>query len=236
MNDFRKRNFLDRLNDAIDGMVSVFKEQRNMKLHLLMAIIIFGLGVFVGMKKMELIGVIFALGMIIFAEMINSCLEMILDFIHPKYNPDISKIKKALAGSVLFIGLGGFLILYLLFTSYIPYSIENGFRKLRGASWHLSFFSLLLIIVVVILTKAFFKRGKPLRGGLPSGHSALAFSIWMSVSMITSNLLVSILVLFLAIMISASRLRGGIHNLWEVILGAVVGITITLTIFQIFSL
>ncbi|RKY36366.1 MAG: hypothetical protein DRP73_03445 [Candidatus Omnitrophota bacterium] len=235
MNDFRNRNFLDRLNDAIEGMICVFKEQSNMKLHLLAAIVIFGVGVFVGMKKMELAIVVLTMGLIIFAEMVNSCLEMILDFIRPEYDLHINKIKKALAGSVLFIGAGGFLILYILFSTYIPYSIENGFQKLRGADWHLSFFSLLFVIGIVILTKALFKKGKPLKGGLPSGHSAIAFSIWMIITLITSNLLASTLVLLLAIMISGSRLRSGIHDIWEVILGGVIGALMTLTIFQLFS-
>jgi diacylglycerol kinase (ATP) len=236
MNNFKNRSFLDRLNDAIEGMISIFKDQRNMKLHLLGAIIIFGLGVFVGMGKMELVAVTFALGLIIFAEMVNSCLEMILDFIHPEYHVAINKIKKALAGSVLFIGLSVFLILYMLFSNYIPYSIENGFQRLRGADWHLSFFSLLFVIAIVILTKAFFKKGRPLQGGLPSGHAAVAFSIWVIVSFITSDLLVSTLVLFLAIIISAGRLRTGIHNIWEVILGGAVGVLITMIIFQLFGL
>jgi diacylglycerol kinase (ATP) len=107
---------------------------------------------------------------------------------------------------------------------------------LRGADWHLSFFSLLFVIAIVILTKAFFKKGRPLQGGLPSGHAAVAFSIWVIVSFITSDLLVSTLVLFLAIIISAGRLRTGIHNIWEVILGGAVGVLITMIIFQLFGL
>ena len=42
--------------------------------------------------------------------------------------------------------------------------------------------ALVLVVVVVIATKAWTGRGTPLRGGLPSGHAALAFAGWMAVT------------------------------------------------------
>jgi diacylglycerol kinase (ATP) len=131
------------------------------------------------------------------------------------------------------MGLLSFVIAYLLLAPKLEAPIQNGFERLKGADWYISFFTLLFVIAAVIVIKTIFHRGKPLRGGLPSGHAALAFSIWMMITLLKSDPLLSILVFLLALMISASRLKEGIHNLLEVFLGAILGVLITILIFQL---
>ena len=104
----KERSFIDRLNDAIEGLITIFKEQKNMKLHLLVAILVLGTAVFVGLERLEIIVLILAMGLILFAEMINSYLEKIIDFVHPDYHPMLKVIKNALAGTVLFTGIIAF--------------------------------------------------------------------------------------------------------------------------------
>jgi diacylglycerol kinase (ATP) len=70
---------------------------------------------------------------------------------------------------------------------------------------------------------------------MPSGHSAVSFSIWVAVTLLTESFISSLLVLIMAILIAQSRVSTGIHRPREVVLGALLGITITFLLFQVFS-
>jgi diacylglycerol kinase (ATP) len=230
-----KRKFIESLNDAIDGLIKIFREQKNMRFHFLVVIFLLLLGLFLGMSKIELIILFIATGVILLMETINSCIEDVLDFLHPEYNPKIKVIKDMWAGAVLFSGILAGIVCYLLFSSYLVIPVENGIQRLKETYWYFTFFTLLLVISIVIIIKAFFHKGRPLRGGLPSGHSAVAFSIWTMVLFLQPNIVIATLVLILAILIAVSRIRQDIHSVSEVFLGALIGILITLLIFQILS-
>jgi diacylglycerol kinase (ATP) len=67
---------------------------------------------------------------------------------------------------------------------------------------------------------------------MPSGHTAIAFSVVTAVAFISENTLIITLCLLLAILVAQSRIESGFHDLFQVIMGAVLGICITLLIFQ----
>ncbi|MDH7500774.1 MAG: phosphatase PAP2 family protein, partial [candidate division NC10 bacterium] len=100
---------------------------------------------------------------------------------------------------------------------------------------HLAFVSLALVLLVVIVLKARFGQGTPLRGGMPSGHAALAFALSTILAFITESPLVMVLAFFLALLVSQSRLIHGIHSRLEVLWGALLGILIVIAIFGIFG-
>jgi len=86
------------------------------------------------------------------------------------------------------------------------------------------------------LSKILLHSGTPLRGGMPSGHSAVAFSIWAIISIIYPSSLVVVLVFILAFLVARSRIRDRVHSILEVFTGALLGLVITLLIFQILKL
>jgi diacylglycerol kinase (ATP) len=96
--------------------------------------------------------------------------------------------------------------------------------------------SLLIVVIVVVILKAIAGRGTPLQGGIPSGHAAVAFSIVTIVSINTMDPLCSILTLVMAVMISNSRVLLRLHTLREVVLGAILGSTLTLAMLLLFKL
>jgi diacylglycerol kinase (ATP) len=95
--------------------------------------------------------------------------------------------------------------------------------------------ALLVVLILVVIAKSFFGRGEPLRGGLPSGHAAVAFSMWVSVTLISESFMPSLLVLVMAVLIAQSRVYVGIHRPIEVVLGALLGVTVTFLLFKVFS-
>jgi len=91
----------------------------------------------------------------------------------------------------------------------------------------------------VIATKALTNRGTPLKGGLPSGHAAIAFSGWMAATYVLGDsrhrFLVSTIMLIMALLVAQTRVESGVHSAVEVTYGALVGALATLVIFQVFS-
>src|SRR5262249_32230322 len=73
--------------------------------------------------------------------------------------------------------------------------------RIRDAPARITLIALVLVILLVIATKAFTGRGTPLRGGLPSGHAAIAFAGWMAVTYIVGDhnrFLISTILLIMA--------------------------------------
>jgi diacylglycerol kinase (ATP) len=110
-------------------------------------------------------------------------------------------------------------------------------NRLGDAPINVTLIALVLTLIVVIAVKAATGRGTPLRGGLPSGHAALAFGGWTAITFITieHRIVVSFVALIMALLVSQSRVEAGIHTPFEVILGAVLGTLVSLLLFQAFQ-
>ena len=96
-----------------------------------------------------------------------------------------------------------------------------------------------VVIMLVIAIKALARHGTPLRGGLPSGHAAVAFGGWAAVTLHHADyrnaVLVSTLVFMMALLVAQTRVEAGVHTTLEVLLGGVLGAVVTAAVFQAFS-
>ena len=123
---------------------------------------------------------------------------------------------------------------YALFARKVPFSIDVEMARIRQSPWHITFLAVILTFGLSIIGKLIFHRGTPLRGGMPSGHSAVAFSIWTVIAFMTNNSIVIALAFVMAFLIARHRVKDAVHTLWEVIAGAILGVLVTTLIFQIF--
>jgi diacylglycerol kinase (ATP) len=98
-----------------------------------------------------------------------------------------------------------------------------------------AFVALSVVVIIVVIIKAFLGRGEPLRGGMPSGHAAVSFSIWVAALYLTQSLTIGILTFLLALMVSWSRWSSGIHRPLEVVAGAALGAGLTMVFFLVFG-
>ena len=77
-----------------------------------------------------------------------------------------------------------------------------------------------------------------MRGGLPSGHAAIAFAGWMAATLVLHNsghqFLISTLTFIMALLVAQTRVEAGVHSALEVTIGGVLGALVTLTFFQLF--
>jgi diacylglycerol kinase (ATP) len=91
---------------------------------------------------------------------------------------------------------------------------------------------------VVISVKAWTGSGTPLRGGLPSGHAALAFAAWIAATYAAGQqhrFLVSSIAFVMALLVAQTRIESGVHSSLEVLLGGLIGALTTLALFQLAS-
>jgi diacylglycerol kinase (ATP) len=204
-----------------------------MRLHFLIGLFSVLLGVILNFTYIELMVLCLTIAFVLFAEMFNTAIEYTVDLVSQEYHPLARIVKDIGAGAVLLSAVTATVVGYILFASRAGIRIEDNIVKIKQSSWHITFIILILILVIVVLSKLFLQRGTPLRGGMPSGHAAIAFSIWTIISLIYPDSLVIFLVFILAGLVARSRVKAQIHSIMEVFMGALVGVIVTLFIFQI---
>jgi len=229
----KNSSFVESLNRAIEGFLHTLRSQRNMRIHFFIAMLIILLGIILNFNYLELAILISIITLVLFAEMINTIVEYMLDLYKQEPDSLVKLIKDISAGSVLLVSIFAMSIGYFLFINKIHIPLDSVFNLIKNSDWHISLFILISLISVVIVVKYVLKQGSPLRGGFPSGHTAFAFSIWTLTFLLQRNKVVTILVLALAILIARSRWRMGVHSLYEIIMGALLGIFFTILIYQL---
>jgi diacylglycerol kinase (ATP) len=235
----RAPSILESFNFAFEGIIHVLRTQRNMRIHFAIAAAVLIAALWVGVNRVELIALLLAISFVLIAEMINSALEAGIDVATTSFDPLAKLAKDISAGAVLIATVNAVAVGYLVFSEQIVNRSSRLIERLRDAPAELTLIALVLTILVVIATKAYTGRGTPLRGGLPSGHAAIAFGGWMAVTNILGDsrhwFLVSSLTLLMALLVAQTRVESGIHSLLEVAYGGVLGSLAVLVIFQVFG-
>ncbi|MFA6078903.1 MAG: diacylglycerol kinase [Candidatus Omnitrophota bacterium] len=229
-----ERKFVESLNAAVEGFIYVMKTERNMRAHFLVALFIIILGIYLNLATSDLLILCITITLVLSTEMVNTAVELTVDMIKSEFHPIARIIKDVAAGAVLLTAINAAIVGYMLFSKKMPFGIEDAVIRLRQSPWHLTFISLILVLGLTILGKIAFHRGTPLRGGMPSGHAAIAFSIWTIVVFMTNNFVVITLVFLMAFLIARHRVKDYIHTVAEVVAGAILGILATTLVFQLF--
>ncbi len=223
-------------NLAIEGIIYSVKTQRHMRYHLFAAVAVLILSLFLNISRIEFILLCMAIVVVLVSEMLNTAIEVTIDMISETYHPRAKIAKDIAAGVVLVASVGALALAYLILYPALKRSFARGiWRVAKAPNDVVAFVALAVVVIVVIIIKAFLGKGEPLRGGMPSGHAAVSFSIWAAALFLTYSAPVAVLTFILAAMVSWSRWSSGIHRAGEVIGGAVLGAGITALLFLIFS-
>jgi diacylglycerol kinase (ATP) len=235
----RPPSLLESFNVAFDGVIHVLRTQRNMRLHFLVAagVLVAALSFDVG--RMELIALLLAIAFVLIAEMVNTAIEAAVDVASTSFDPMAKLAKDIAAGAVLIAAINAVAVGYLVFSGAVAERSSRFLDRLSNAPAELTLIALVLTIIVVLGTKALTGRGTPLRGGLPSGHAAVAFAGWMAVTLVLDDsghrFLISSLTFIMALLVAQTRVESGIHSAVEVLYGGLLGALVTLGVFQVFS-
>lgn len=225
--------FVESFNAAIEGVIHVLRTQRNMRIHLLAAILIILLGIYLNFTGVELLVLCITITVVLAAEMLNTTVELMVDMLKSEYHPMARIIKDIAAGAVLLTSINAAIVGYVLFTRKIPFGLEEGIIRVRRSPWHLTFITLIIVIGLAVFGKILSHKGTPLRGGMPSGHAAVAFSMWTAIAFLTVNNIIVALSFVMAFLIARHRMKEGVHSIWEIIAGSVLGMLTTILIFQL---
>ena len=231
------RNFnrwFDAANNAMEGILQAAKTQRHIKFHLLAAFSVLLCCFIIGLDKYEFAIIALITIVVIVAEMFNSALEAVVDLTTQEFKILARTAKDIAAGAVLISAIGALVIGYLILGPHL-FKIWLGFYQVpRHGAGNIAMLAIIMIMLIVILIKAYFGASHPLRGGFPSGHSAAAFSLWISFIHVTASPWFIGLGLLGAIVIAASRLRLKIHTFRDIAYGVLLGSAITLILFKVF--
>ena len=227
------------LNFAFEGVIYVVRTQRNMRIHFIVAAAVLILGVILGTSRFEMLALMLAVTMVLVAEMINTALEQAIDVATSSFDPVARAAKDVAAGAVLVASVAATFIGYLVFAERLRHPTSRAINSVRHSPVHITVIAVAVVILLVICTKAYFGSGTPMRGGLPSGHAAVAFGGWTAITFVTQSfqnqVLVSTLGFIMALLVAQSRVEAGIHSTLEVLYGGVLGALVTAAIFQFFT-
>lgn len=83
------------------GLVEVFKEERNFKVHVTITLLVIITGFCVKLSTLEWTIIFLVISHVLVAEVFNSVIERVIDYIKPDIHPLARSIKDIAAGSVL---------------------------------------------------------------------------------------------------------------------------------------
>ena len=228
--------WLDKANVAIEGIIYSVKTQRHMRYHLAAALGVLLLSLVVNVTRTEFILLSLAIILVLVTEMLNTAIEVAVDMISEEYHPKAKIAKDIAAGVVLVASIGALILAYLILYPAIREAVATGFWRVRKAPNDvIAFVSFTAVVIVVVIVKALLGKGEPLRGGMPSGHAAVSFSLWVATIYLSGSFPLIALIFILAVIVSWSRWSSGVHRPREVFAGAFLGAGLTLLLFLLFS-
>jgi diacylglycerol kinase (ATP) len=232
----KRPSIIESFNYAIEGVIHVLRTQRNMRIHFAIAVAVLVVAVAVGVSRIELILLLLSITFVLVSEMINTAIEGTIDAATTSFDPMAKLAKDIAAGAVLISAVNAVAVGYLVFAGKAADKSADVLDKLRDAPAQVTVIALVLTVILVIATKAWTGRGTPLRGGLPSGHAAVAFAAWVAATYIVGDshrFVVSALTFIMALLVAQTRVESGIHSTLEVASGAAIGALVTLSVFQL---
>ena len=233
----RKTTLLKSFDHAFQGLVLAVRHQRNMRIHIAVALVVLVASIFLDVSRIELVVVFATIAFVLMAELINSAIEALVDIITDEFDPRAKAAKDLAAGAVLVAAINSLVVAYLVLADRLAHVSLELLTVIRRSPAHLTIVALIVVALAAIAIKATRRKGTLLSGGLPSGHAAIAFAGWTAVTFVIGasrqGLLVSAIVFIIAVLVGQSRMETGVHSFLEVILGALLGIAVTTLIFQL---
>ncbi|MHB8922774.1 MAG: diacylglycerol kinase [Thermoleophilia bacterium] len=234
-----RRSTLKSFTFAFEGIVHVLRTQRNMKIHFVLAFLVLGGSLFFDLSRTELVTLMITVSFVLVMEMVNTAVEAAIDTFGTAFDPMAKIAKDVAAGAVLLAALNALAVAYLTFYDRLESPSRETIALVRQSPWHLSVIALVLVLLLAIVLKAILHKGTPFHGGMPSGHSAVAFAGWTSITYIAATLdhgiLISLLAFMMAFLVAQSRVESGVHSVMEVFFGAVLGTIVATILFQLWG-
>ena len=227
----KNSNFIDAWKNAINGIIYATTTQGNIKKQLIIAVAVVIISLFFNLNKAE-----FLIFLIIFAEMVNTAIETVVDLYVDVYHPKAKIAKDVAAGGVVITAINAIIVAYFLFFDKISDMGIAFIQNVANSPIHLAFATIVITMIATLAIIAYSKTNKHKvfnEKFVPSGHATIAFAANTIIWITTQNPVILILSLVMAILIAESRIQAKEHKLSEVIFSACMGILVVLIIYSI---
>lgn len=104
---------------AFEGIVTAFRDQPNLKLHIFAGAAAVFLGFFLGITEAEWLALILTIGMVISLELTNTAIEEVVDSFTDQVHPAAKKAKDVAAAAVLVGAITASIVGLFIFLPYI---------------------------------------------------------------------------------------------------------------------
>lgn len=231
-------NFIEACNNAVNGIVYAATTQPNIQRMLVIAVIVMVLSVFYGLSTPEFLCLLFAVFLVIFAEMMNTAIETVVDLYTDKYHPKAKIAKDVAAGAVVLTAANDLIVAYFIFfkEANLKFISDTIFTNMVKSPMHLAFVAFILVVIAVIAIKAATaktkKRGQLLKDGfVPSGQSAIAFAALTAIWLNSQDIIIFTLALILSLLVVGNRIQNNARTRAEVVFGSAMGVLIVLLLY-----
>lgn len=230
----RRKRPQDSFRFAGEGILHCFRTQRHMQFHFVMLVLVLLSGLLLALPARDMLILLFSISLVVATEMVNTAVEAVVDMVTPNYHPLAKLAKDVAAGAVLVASINALIAGLLIFF---------GSDRIRDIRFHAQGFNpsvsvvlvvgVLVLSLTVMMSKLYTGRSNVglWHGGVVSGHSAIGFFLAMTIIFTSGNLFVDILALLMAVIIAQSRVEAGVHSVQEVVLGALVAIFLTSSVY-----
>ncbi len=224
-------NLIDSFKNAIEGLNITYKMEKNFRYHIILSLLTILVSLIMNIDSFHLVIIVISISLVLVAELFNTVFEVLIDnFITKKKNKIIKVIKDISAAAVLITSINALVVGYFLIFTKLFKKILNIFKINWVINDTIIFISFIFLILFIIIIKKIINSEKVFKGGWPSGHSALSFSIFALSLMYVNILIIKILIFLLAVIVSKSRIDLKIHSFSQVVSGAIIGFSLTVII------
>lgn len=231
-------NFFEAWGNATNGIIYSATTQRNIRIQLVLAVIVMVLSLFYGLNTAEFLCLLFAVFMVIFAELINTAIETVVDLFVDVYHPKAKISKDVAAGAVVLAACNALVVGYFIFfkEENLKAISDSIFNNMVKSPMHLAFVAIMLVVIAVISMKAGCskktERGELVKEGFdPSGQSAIAFAALTAIWLNSKDIVTFTLALILSILVVENRVGSNARTKAEIVFGACMGVLIVLLIY-----
>ena len=111
----KSKKIINSFKYAIQGILTSFKTERNMKIHICIMILVIIVGILFKINKYECIICVICFAIVIGGELFNTAIETVVDMVMPYKNEKAKLAKDVSAGAVLVLAMGAAIVGFIIF-------------------------------------------------------------------------------------------------------------------------
>lgn len=229
----KNKTFFTAMGHAMDGVIRAFKTERNLRIDYIIGLFVLISSLFFDFTKTEFACLCLTIGFVIFAEMINSTVEYIVDLVTDKYDDRAKAAKDIAAGGVLIAACVAVVVAYFLFADKLYNATTAVLNSVLSSKLHVLFTITFAVILLAVILKGMLGKGDSYSKAYPSARVTLAFALTTYVYLITKSIFVGAVSLILSIMIAQIRIENTKIRPIYMIISAILGILVVLIVYQL---